>query len=39
MPFGMLSEKLSVLAGSGFAFTVSLYLSLLGITGNLAKVF
>ena len=39
MPFGMLSVKISVFAGSGFSFTVSLYLSLPGITVNLAKVF
>ena len=35
MPFGILSAKISVFVGSGFAFAVSLYLSLPGITGNL----
>ena len=39
MPFGILSIKISVFAGSGLAFTVSLYLPLPAITGNLAKVF
>ena len=39
MPLGKLSVKISVFASSGFAFTVSLYLSLPGITGNLEKVF
>ena len=39
MPFGILSVKISVFAGSGFAFTVPLYLSLPGITGNPEKVF
>ena len=39
MPFGIISVKIDVFAGSGFAFTVSLYLSLPGITGNLEKVF
>ena len=39
MPFGILSVRISVFAGSGFAFTVPLYLSLPGITGNPEKVF
>ena len=39
MLFGILSVKISVFVGSGFAFTVSLYLSLPGIAGNLEKVF
>ena len=39
MPFGILSVKISVFAGPGLPFTVSLYLSLPGITGNLVKVF
>ena len=39
MPFGILSVKISVFASSSLAFTVSIYLSLPGITGNLAKVF
>ena len=39
MPFAKLSVKISVFVGSGFAFTVSLYLPLPGITGNLEKVF
>ena len=38
-PFGILSVKISVFASSGFAFTVSLYLSLPVITSNLEKVF
>ena len=39
MPFGILSVKISVAAGSDLAFIVSMYLSLPGITVNLANVF
>ena len=39
MPFGILSAKISVFAGSGLAFAVSLYLSLPGITGYFEKLF
>ena len=39
MSFGILSVKICVFTGSGFAFTVSLYLSLPRITGNLEIVF
>ena len=38
MPFGILSVKIIVFTGSGFAFTVSMYLSLPGITSNLKNV-
>ena len=38
MPFGILSVKIIVFTGSGFAFTVSMYLSLPGITSNLENV-
>ena len=39
MPLGILSVKINVFIGSGFAFTVLLYLSLPGIIDNLEKVF
>ena len=39
MLFGILSVKISVFTAFGFAFTVSLYLSLPQITGNLEMVF
>ena len=39
MTYGILSVKISVFARFVLAFTVSLYISLPGITGNVAKVF
>ena len=39
MLFDILSVKISVFTDFGFAFTVSLCLSLPQITGNLEKVF